>query len=221
MRFLLAVVLLAAPAHADRPPPPCPDCVLEVPAAEGPRPLLVVLHGDRQRAPAVAARWRAAARDRGWVLLALQCPATEQCKDSWWKWDGDVQWVKDQVAAVAERVAIDRTRTYLAGWSGGATYLTMHAQAWTDTFAAVVMHGGGRHPNADDCPAPALPAYFLVGDKNPLHELAIGSREFFERCRADVVWDLVRGGDHAREDRALDGKKALAILDWLAAHSRR
>lgn len=195
--------------------------MLEVPPGDGPHPLLVVLHGDRQRASGAATRWRTAARKQEWALLALQCPASRRCKDSWWKWNGDVQWVKDQVAAVAERVAIDRTRTYLAGWSGGATYLTMHAQSWTDTFAAVVMHGGGRHPDATDCPARPLPAYFLVGDRNPLHELAIDSRAFFERCKQDVVWDLVRDGDHDREDRALDAPKAIAILDWLTAHSRR
>jgi hypothetical protein len=34
------------------------------------------------------------------------------------------------------------------------------------------------------------------------------------------VWDLVRGGDHDKEDRALDLRKALAILDWLADGSR-
>jgi poly(3-hydroxybutyrate) depolymerase len=195
--------------------------VLEVPPGDGPHPLLVVLHGDRQRAAAATTRWRTAARKQKWALLALQCPAALQCKDSWWKWNGDVQWVKDQVAAVAGRVAIDRTRTYLAGWSGGATYLTMHAQSWTDTFAAVVMHGGGRHPDAADCPDLALPAYFLVGNRNPLHELAIESRGYFDRCNQDVVWDLVRDGDHDREDRALDGKKASAILDWLTSHSRR
>lgn len=34
------------------------------------------------------------------------------------------------------------------------------------------------------------------------------------------MWDLVRGGDHDKEDRALDRRKALAILDWLADHAR-
>jgi hypothetical protein len=34
------------------------------------------------------------------------------------------------------------------------------------------------------------------------------------------VWDLVRGGDHDKEDRSLDRKKALAILDWLDERPR-
>jgi len=40
-------------------------------------------------------------------------------------------------------------------------------------------------------------------------------RACFDGCHEDLVWDLVRGGDHDKEDRALDKKKALAILDCL------
>jgi poly(3-hydroxybutyrate) depolymerase len=200
VRFLLALFLCASVARADD------------------TPLLVVLHGDGERAAVAAKRWQAAAKKRGWKLLALQCPRTEHCKDSWWKWNGDPQWLRDQVAAVT---GVDATRIYAAGWSGGATYLGMRAAAWSDTFAAVVIHGGGMAPAQDTCPARALPAYFLVGDKNPLHHLAVALHEFFARCTNDVVWDLVKGADHAKEHRALDPKKALAILDWLGTHTRK
>lgn len=213
----------AAPKPA-RPKPPCAGCTLEVhgdPAA--PMPLLVVLHGDREAASTAAGRWRAAARQRKWALLSLQCPADAQCTArSWWQWNGDPQWVRDRIAEVAAQVPIDRERTYLAGWSGGATYLGLRAPAWHDTFAAVVIHGGGMAPREDPpaCPARALPAYFLVGDGNPLHALARDLRDYFVRCKQDVQWDLLPGADHAREDRALDAKRALAVLDWLAARAR-
>jgi hypothetical protein len=83
-------------------------------------------------------------------------------------------------------------------------------------FAAVVIHGGGVAPVDDTCSD--LPAYFLVGDKNPLHGLAKDLRGYFDRCKAAVVWDLVRGADHGKEAAALTAKKAGAILDWLGAH---
>jgi predicted esterase len=216
----------AAPKSAAKPTPPkppCAGCTLDVygePSA--PMPLLVVLHGDREQASTAAARWRAAAKQRRWALLSLQCPAAEQCKASWWQWNGDPQWVRDRVADVAAQVSIDRDRTFLAGWSGGATYLGLNAPAWHDTFAAVVVHGGGMAPRdaAAACPARPLPAYFLVGDANPLHDLARDLRDYFTRCKQELRWDLLRGADHAKEDGALDGKRAASILDWLAARGR-
>ena len=182
-------------------------------------PLVVVLHGDRQSASAAAARWRVAVTKRGWAVLALQCPTELGCKDSVWKWDGDPRWVAEQVGKVERAVAIDPAHVYLVGWSGGATYIGRHAQAWEAMFAALVIHGGGHEPYDDACPK-QLPAYFLVGDKNPLHALMKDLRAYFDRCQQDVVWDLVRGGDHDKEERALDGKKAAAILDWLAERKR-
>lgn len=210
----------AAPARSEA---PCAGCTLDVYGdRKAPLPLLVVLHGDREQASTAAARWRAAARQRGWALLALQCPASEKCGASWWQWNGDPQWVRDRVADVAARVPIDPDRTYLAGWSGGATYLGLRAPAWHDTFAAVVIHGGGMAPREDApaCPARALPAYFLVGNGNPLHQLARDLRDYFVGCKQEVEWTLLPGADHAKESLALDPRRAAGILDWLAARSR-
>lgn len=214
------------PAQPAPPKPPCTGCTLDVygdtAAGAAPMPLLVVLHGDHERAAGIAAHWRAAARQREWALLSLQCPTAEQCKGSWWQWNGDPQWIRDRVSDVAAQVSIDPARTYLAGWSGGATYLGLRAAAWSEIFSAVVVHGGGMAPREDPAPCPprALPAYFLVGDANPLHSLARELRDHFVQCRQDVQWQLIPGADHRAEDRALDGKRALAILDWLAARPR-
>lgn len=217
---LLVACMMARAAIAAAEPAPCARCTLDLPAKhDAALPLLVVLHGDRERASTAAARWRAAARERGWAVLALQCPVDLGCKGSWWQWDGEPSWIADQVAAVARTTPIDPARIFAAGWSGGATYLGMHAPAWTATFAALVIHGGGHTPDAE-CPTTPLPAYFLVGDRNPLHRLVQDLRGWFDGCQQDIVWDLVRGGDHDREDRALDRKKATAILDWLAERPR-
>jgi poly(3-hydroxybutyrate) depolymerase len=221
VRILLIVLLLTGIARAGGPKPPCTGCTLDVPAkVDAPLPLIVALHGDREHAPAMAARWRAAAKARGWALLSLECPATDGCKTSWWQWNGDPAWVIAQVAAVQKTLAIDPARIYLAGWSGGATYLGMRALAWPDVFAAVVIHGGGQPPGTDACPPRALPAYFLVGDANPLHALAVDLRAWFDGCKQEVAWDLVKRGDHDNEARALTKAKATAILDWLGARPR-
>jgi poly(3-hydroxybutyrate) depolymerase len=219
----LTIALVGSAAHAERakpPAPPCAGCVLEVPRTDKPVPLLVVLHGDREQASVAAARWRAAARARGWALLALQCPKSEGCKDSWWQWNGDPAYVDAQVAKLAEAIAIDPAHVALAGWSGGGTYIGLRAQAWPARFSGVVIHGGGMAPAESACPARALPAYFLLGDRNPLHRLAVELRAYFDRCKQPIVWDVLRGGEHDREHRALDAKKGVTILDWLHARPR-
>ena len=184
-------------------------------------PLVVVLHGDRETAAAATERWRAAVARRGWVLFGVQCPRDQGCIDSFWKWDGEPTWLLEQIAKVQATTKIDPKRVYLVGWSGGATYLGRHAQAWEAAHvAAIVFHGGGHQPYDDAC-VTRLPAYFLVGDNNPLHYLMKDLRAYFDRCKQDVTWDLVAGGDHDKEDRALDRAKADRILDWMDAHARK
>lgn len=220
MRGLLIGLLVASSASVPADPaPPCKGCVLEVPKAIPDRgaPLLVVLHGDRQQASAAAVRWRAATKARGWVLLSLQCPVDEGCKDSWWRWNGDLGYLRRMIDKVADTTKIDRSKIGLAGWSGGASFIGANARYLEDTYAGFVFHGGGMDADEDGCTPYKQRAYFLVGDKNPLHELAIAVRERFDRCGSEVVWDVIKGGDHDREDRALDLKKALFLLDWITS----
>jgi len=47
-----------------------------------------------------------------------------------------------------------------------------------------------------------------------LHELVVDLRAWFDGCHEDVVWTS------SAANRALDRKKALAILDWLAERPR-
>lgn len=210
-------MVLGGIAHA-KPAAPCTRCVLDLPdqrdGDEKP-PMLVVLHGDREHAKDAAARWRAAAKASGWVLLALEVPEGR----SWWQWGGDPGWVIARVDKVATEAGVDRARVFLAGWSGGATYIGDHAQAWEPHFAGLVIHGGGRAPDDRAC-VTHLPAFFLVGNANKLHRLAIDLREYLEGCKQTVVWDLVEHGAHDAERQALTRRKATAILAWLLRERR-
>lgn len=197
---------------------PCRGCTLEVPPdTTEPVPLVVVLHGDNDNARERAAKWSAAIEARGWALLSLECPAELGCPGgSWYKWDHDPTWVHDQVREVIATYPIDTTRIYLAGWSGGATFIGQHLQAWPSLFAATVIHGGGVQPRSDACPDRPFPGYFLVGDANPAHGGMKRLRAYFERCEQDVRWDLLPDANHDREDAALTPEKADQILSWLA-----
>lgn len=204
------------------PKPPCENCTVDVPSRPGAVPLLVVLHGNHESADDAAARWRAAALARGWAVLSLDCPDKLGCDDvgRWYRWRGDADWVFTQVSELAQQRDIDPSRQYLVGWSGGASYMGLMAARWPQRFAAVVFHGGGQPPrDKDQCPRD-LPAYFLVGDRNPAHPAAIRLREYWEACGQEVQWDLLPGANHAKEDKALDEAKATAILEWLDRRSR-
>jgi poly(3-hydroxybutyrate) depolymerase len=207
-----------ARAHSSRSiAAPCVGCALDVPRRHGRVPLLVIMHGDHERASAASDRWRHVARARGWAVLSLQCPCESE---SWYKWDGPPSWIRAQVDEVARKIAVDRDRIYLVGWSGGATYIGMNAAAWSNEFAAIVIHGGGQPPDDDACPS-HLPAYFLVGDRNPAFPAAKRLRAYLEACGQEVRWDLVEDADHGDEDDALDASKARRILGWLDQHRRK
>lgn len=183
-------------------------------------PLVVVLHGDTDNGRERATKWRDAVLARGWALLSLDCPDELGCAGSWYKWNHDPGWVREQVREVMARHRIDATRIYLVGWSGGATFIGKHLQHWPRMFAAAVIHGGGVPPSSDDCPDSSFPAYFLVGDKNPAHGGSKRLRAYFESCDQEVRWDLLPGANHHKEDAALTRHKADQILGWLANKRR-
>jgi poly(3-hydroxybutyrate) depolymerase len=224
MRALAALAVLLLADVTPRAPVDgiCTGCKASAPAGTDPVPLVVVLHGDWGVGPTdLLAAWEKHAAKRNMAVLALKCPVDLGCKGSWWQWNGDPAWVSQQVDAFAKKRAIDRNRVYLAGWSGGASYIGMRAQAFQAKFAAIVYHGGGVAPVgacAASSPTPA-PAYFLVGSGNPLHSLAVDLRKHNEGCGVDVTWKLLPGADHTAEWKALDTYGG-AIADWMLTKKR-
>jgi MYXO-CTERM domain-containing protein len=199
---------------------PCKGCILSVPATEaGAAPLLVLLHGDGGESPLrLVEAWERFAAPRGIALLALACPRDLGCHGSWWQWDGDPAWLAARVEAARAHARIDPARVALVGWSGGASYLGRRLEDLGPTFSAVVFHGGGIPP-AGSCAARPLPTYFLVGDGNPLHHLAMRLRDDAARCGHEVTWDLIPRADHAGEWKA-QAARAEAVLAWVSSHPR-
>jgi hypothetical protein len=86
-------------------------------------------------APEVHAAWERFAAPRGVAVLALACPVELGCKGSFWRWNGAPSWIVTQVDRLASHHAIDRSRTWLAGWSGGASYIGLRTQELERTFS--------------------------------------------------------------------------------------
>jgi hypothetical protein len=205
----------------------CAGCELHVPVSyspERPAPLLVVLHGDEGNPAKVLAVWKGAAEARGVILFAPKCPRDNGCTTgSFWRWGGSPAWLVEQTGILWARYRIDPSRVYLSGWSGGATYMGMLAPHFGTPFTALNLNGGGHPPTSlEACAACALPVYYLAGDRNPLHHLAVLNRDYYQKCRHDVHWHLLPGKNHAGELLALSTPaQTLAILDWMEKHARR
>ncbi len=219
----------AAPSRAPDPPrggsppssrvrlsgAPCAGCVASFTPGPDPAPLLVVLHGDSGHGPAeLLSRWDAWLAPKGAAVLALACPAERGCKGSFWRWNGAPSWITQQIDGLASRRAIDRKRMWLAGWSGGASYMGHRTQELERTFAALVLHGGGIPPADDACGHDQRPVFFVVGDRNPLHHLATSLERHYRACGHEVRWTLLPRADHAGEWRGLDAHGA-DIATWL------
>lgn len=195
----------------------CEGCLATVPDDSEPAPLLVTLHGDwGNMAPDLHRAWERFAAPRNVALLSLACPSKLGCKNSWWQWNGEPSWIVAQIDRLATSRAIDRERVWLAGWSGGASYIGMRTQELERTFAGIVIHGGGVWPWPDDCPAQKAHVVFLVGDRNPLHKNGLVLRDHYARCGNPLTFHLLRGAEHEGEWKALS-EKGGSILDELAS----
>lgn len=207
-------------ARADERDFPCDGCVVVGERAEktsAPSPLLVVLHGDEGGPSRVQTVWSTIAKKKGVVALFPTCPRAEGCTTgSFWRWNGDATWLLDQVRKLEAAYAIDPARRYVAGWSGGTTYLTFQFDKWFPTFAAASLTGGGApgsrcFPRAGGACAPVL---YRMGVKNPLFDLAEGAKDQIAGCGHAVDWKVLPGLDHEGEWRAY-AADAESILDWL------
>ena len=168
---------------------------LHAPANAGgaPRPLVVMLHGGGGEpvSTARATGWSRKADDAGFVVAygrALPLDPTRRPRFAGnppiWN-DGsnlralapkpdDVAYVAAVIDDVARRVAIDRARIYLSGWSNGAAMALLAAQALGERVAAIAVFGGNSWSDGVALVAPVSLLY-VVGERDPLTPPAGGT----------------------------------------------
>jgi hypothetical protein len=195
----------------------CTGCVLATSGeADEARPLWLVLHGDEGTPTKVRSLWQPLA-DRGICgetvcgagevpsqtlrVLFVQCPRAAGCEGSFWRWGGEPSFLVEVAQEAERRYATPTGQRYVAGWSGGATYLGMSAEAIAPEFRGMLLVGGGA-PSGGACSAKCTDVGLLLGDRNPLHGLALEMRDRLTECGHAVTTHLARGADHAGEWRA-------------------
>ena len=196
----------------------CAGCLLDTDADR--RGLLVVLHGDDRGADAAIADWRDAARAAHLAVFAPECPRALGCAGSWWRWwlsdHHDPAWLARRIADV--QTSLGLARAYVAGFSGGATYLGVWAPAYARVFPAIALVSGGA-PMTTACPVAAQTALLAIGgDDGMLEEYVRPFADRFGACAGtSVVWQIVRGLGHHPMHRALADGVAKDVIAWLVA----
>ena len=230
-------LLMAAPAFAEgsggaggslgeRANWPCQGCnVVTPPGYEHGQPtkLLVTLHGDEGDPDYIQWKLETPARNAGYLMLNLQCPRDLGCgayEGSWWRWEAysnqhDIEWLGRQVDAMEAEYNVDLNRIYLAGFSGGSSYLSEYPWIYTMRYAGLVYFAGGYNPgrygySCSDAVC-KIPAYFLIGTEDFLLPGAGQIRDYLTGCGHEVEWNLVQGEEHGIIDREVPS--VFAFLD--------
>jgi len=189
------------------------DAILQVPAkaAEGPLPLLVLLHGAGGSGEGVLRRLGPAADAAGVAVLA------PDSRDSSWDairggFGADITFIDRALARVFETIAIDPARIAIGGFSDGATYAVSLGVINGDLFPRVVAFSPGF---VVDGTAHGHPAFFVShGTADPILPIDQCSRVIVPRLRSrgyEVTFREFDGRHEVPPDIAAEGMK------WIAA----
>jgi poly(hydroxyalkanoate) depolymerase family esterase len=132
-------------------------------ASQGPRPMVVMLHGCTQSADdfAVGTQMNQLADEHGFLVVYPEQPANANMSKCW-NWFKQQDQVRDAgepsliaglVREVAARHGADPRRIFVAGLSAGAAMAVVLGETYPDLFAGVGAHSGLPYGSAHDIPS--------------------------------------------------------------------
>jgi poly(hydroxyalkanoate) depolymerase family esterase len=132
-------------------------------ASEGPRPMVVMLHGCTQSADDFAAgtQMNQLADEHGFLVVYPEQSAQANMSKCW-NWfqqrdqlrdAGEPSLIAGIVLEVAARHGADSRRVFVAGLSAGAAMAVVLGETYPDVFAGVGVHSGLPYGSAHDIPS--------------------------------------------------------------------
>jgi pimeloyl-ACP methyl ester carboxylesterase len=130
-------------------------------------PVLIVLHNTGEKATAMLSRWKKAAADNGFILVAPEWEVGLKQGYAFSEREHDT--VLDAIRDLRRRFSIDSDRVFLFGWGDGGKMAFDVGLSHPDLFAGVVPMGAGPYMHANRCwrNAQYLPFYVICGDYAP------------------------------------------------------
>jgi len=168
-----------------------------LPKAEGPLPLVLLLHGSGRNGQVMVDAWAALAAREHFIVAA-----PDAYESSAWNIKADppdfLHAVVDQVEA---KHAVDRNRIYLFGHSAGAEYALILAIIDSHYFAAIVLHAGALmtdHAKLFSYAGRRMPIAIWVGDQDPLFPLdsVTATKKEFEANGFPIILSVIPNHDH-------------------------
>jgi dienelactone hydrolase len=151
-----------------------------VPEAEGPLPLVLLLHGSRRNGQVMVDAWATLAAKEHFIVAA-----PDAYDSSAWNIKKDApDFLHAVVNQVEAKHAVDQNRIYLFGHSAGARYALLLAILASHSFAAVALHAGALQPDNYRLFAYAgrrMPIAIWVGDQDllfPVDQVTATKTEF-------------------------------------------
>ncbi|HEY7638395.1 MAG TPA: PHB depolymerase family esterase [Steroidobacteraceae bacterium] len=168
-------------------------------AAASGAPLLVLLHGSFGSGAGIVSAWIPVAAEEGIILAG---PDARE-REAWQLRADGPEFIRALIDNVAAKHAIDRSRIYLFGSSGGAVYSLTLSMLESQLFAATAVHAGAwRAPNefrAVPYARRKIPIAIFIGDRDEYFPLFAvrKTQKALETAGHRVSVTVIPGHSHA------------------------